>query len=97
MAASVAVYVEASAKRAFAGALAWPGWCRSGRDEDAALEVLLAYGPRYARAIGKAAEGFEPPTKRSALRVVERVEGGASTDFGVPGTPPSADGRRLTE
>jgi hypothetical protein len=36
------VYVETGAKRTFAGAVDWPGWCRSGRDEEAAIEALSA-------------------------------------------------------
>ena len=35
----VEVYVEATGKRAFAGAVDWPGWCRSGRDEETALDI----------------------------------------------------------
>jgi len=29
-------YVEVATKRAFAGALGWPGWYRAGRSEEAA-------------------------------------------------------------
>ena len=28
------VYIERGAKRAFASAADWPGWCRSGKDEE---------------------------------------------------------------
>ena len=45
---SIEVYIEAGSKRVFAGALDWPGWCRSAKDEDGALAALVAYGPRYA-------------------------------------------------
>jgi hypothetical protein len=34
--------IEAGSKRTFASAVAWPGWCRAGRDETAALEALRA-------------------------------------------------------
>ena len=34
---SIDVYLEIGKKRTFAGAIDWPGWCRSGRDEGAAL------------------------------------------------------------
>jgi hypothetical protein len=44
----VQVYLESGAKRTFAAALDWPGWCRPGRNETDALAALLAYGPRYA-------------------------------------------------
>ena len=35
------VYLEVGSKRVFAGAVDWPGWCRSGRDEATALEALF--------------------------------------------------------
>jgi hypothetical protein len=89
------VYIEAGSKRVFAGAIEWPGWCRSGRDEAAALDALAAYGKRYKRAMRRAAGGFVPPADASSLRVVERVAGGATTDFGAPGVAPEADERRL--
>jgi hypothetical protein len=40
------IYLEVGSKRVFAVAMERPGWCRSGRDEDAALKALVAYGPR---------------------------------------------------
>src|SRR5712691_9655500 len=94
----VEVYLEVGRKRAFAGALDWPGWCRSGRNEEAALEALAAFGPRYAKAMGaRAAKGFAAPTDASSLRVVERLEGDATTDFGAPSIAPSADDRPLDD
>ena len=27
--------------------LTWPGWCRSGREEKAALQAHIDYGPRW--------------------------------------------------
>ena len=92
MASSEPVYVEVGRTRAFAGGIDWPGWCRSGRDEAAALATLVAFGPRYAAAVGTAGAGFEPPGDISGLEVVERLEGNATTDFGAPGIAPAADG-----
>ncbi len=43
------VYLEVGQKKTFAGALDWPGWCRSAGDEGAALAALIAYAPRYAK------------------------------------------------
>ena len=43
--APIAIYLEVGQKKTFAGALDWPGWCRSGRDEASAL---AEYAPRYA-------------------------------------------------
>jgi hypothetical protein len=55
------------------------------------LQAFVDYGPRYQRVVGRSRLGFKPPTDVKALRVVQRIEGDASTDFGVPGTPPKYD------
>src|SRR3970282_1620560 len=47
----IAVYLEIGKKRTFAGVIDWPGWCRSGRDEQAALHALFDYGRRYAHVL----------------------------------------------
>jgi len=75
------VYLEVTKRRVFACAVEWPGWCRSVKDEDLALEALAAYGPRYARV----AAGARLPFDADRLEVVEKVSGSASTEFGVPG------------
>ena len=91
-----AVYLEIGSKRVFAGSIDWPGWCRSGRDEESALEALLENAPRYKKAIGAAARGFSPPSRATAaLRVVERLKGNATTDFGAPAVAPSSDDRPI--
>lgn len=89
--APVPVIVEAGGRRAFASAVDWPGWARSGRDEAAALEALIAYAPRYASVVSRTAGGFAPPADLSALRVVERVRGNATTDYGAPGVSAKRD------
>lgn len=86
----VPIYLESATKRTFAGALEWPGWARSGKTEADALEALLAYGPRYAKVVGRGA-GFDAPKDTSAFEVVERLRGGATTEFGAPGEIPAAD------
>lgn len=93
----VDVYLEVGSKRVFAGALQWPGWCRSGRDEKSALEALVEYGPRYGSAIRSANSGFKVPREVSSLVVVERLEGNATTDFGAPNLTPAWDERILDE
>jgi hypothetical protein len=40
-----AIYLEVGDKRVFAGAIDWPAWARSGRDDDAALEALSRTRP----------------------------------------------------
>jgi hypothetical protein len=91
------VTIERGAKRVFAGANAWPGWCRGGRTEDAALEALLTYGPRYAKAIARRRLGFAVPADIDGLRVAERLPGNATTDFGAPGVAPRSDDRPVDE
>jgi hypothetical protein len=97
MKSSLAVFLEVGSRRVFAGAVDWPGWCRSERDEGSALEALVAYGPRYASALGRAAKGFEVPKKASPLRIAERLEGNATTDFGAPGIPLASDSRPIDQ
>lgn len=87
----VGVYLEAGKKRTFAGAIDWPGWSRSGRDEASALESLLEYAPRYAAALQGAGLEFRVPPDMSAFEVIERLEGNATTDFGAPATIPASD------
>ena len=91
----VETYLEVGAKRVFAGALDWPGWCRSGRHEEDALEALLDYGPRYAGVLKGSGVRFTPPAKISTLDVVERLKGDATTDFGAPSIAPKADARPI--
>ena len=85
------VYLEIGKKKTFAGAYDWPGWSRSGRDEDSALQALLDYGPRYALVAGFAGLEFQAPPERSELSVIERLEGGSTTDFGAPEAVPKSD------
>ena len=94
-AASIAVAVETGAKRAFAFALDWPGWCRSGRTEAEALAALAAYTSRYARAAKHARVAFAADAG-DRLRVVERLSGGSTTDFGAPETQAKTDLQPLT-
>jgi hypothetical protein len=91
------VYLEIGTKRTFAGAIEWPGWCRSGRDEASALDALVGYGPRYARVLRAAQLGFQAPTDAAAFAVVERCEGNATTDFGAPSVAPSSDTRPVDD
>jgi hypothetical protein len=90
----VDVVIEAGTKRVFASALAWPGYSRAGRDEDAALETLLAYGPRFAAALKGTRLGFTAPKD---LAIVARVEGTATTDFGAPDVEAPGDDRPIDE
>ena len=81
-------YLETGRRRTFVAAVDWPGWCRAGRDEAAAVETLLAYESRY-RVVSDTA-GLELPVA-GEVEVVERVVGDATTDFGAPGKIPGLD------
>ena len=85
---SIDVYLEVGKKRIFAGAIDWPGWCRSGRDDESALQALVDYGPRYAHVLRTNEFGFHSPAKISAFSIVERLKGNATTDFGAPSLAP---------
>jgi hypothetical protein len=81
---SIELFVETGKKKTFAGAVHWPGWSRSGRDEETALQALIDYGPRYAQALKDSEIAFQVPTDVSDVVVIERHEGNATTDFGAP-------------
>ena len=91
------VYLETGNKRVFAGAIDWPGWCRSGQDEESALQALVESGPRYARILRATQLEFKSPAEPSAFSVVERLEGNATTDFGAPARAPSVDAEPARE
>ncbi len=85
----IAVALESGEKRVFAVALDWPGWGRSGRSEEEALEALAAYADRYGRAVNEA------KLADADFHVAERLSGGPTTDFGAPGAAADADARTL--
>lgn len=97
MANTIDVYLEIGKKRTFAGAIDWPGWCRSGRDEESALHALLEYAPRYAHVLQMAQIEFQAPVDTSAFAVVERLAGNTTTDFGAPDIAPSSDTRPIDD
>src|SRR6185503_5607962 len=80
-AARLAVALESAPKKTFATALDWPGWSRSAKTLQEAIERLLEYAPRYA-SVAEAA-GIAFPSSFEA-DVVERADGGSGTEFGVP-------------
>ena len=87
------VLIEAGDKKTFASALDWPGWSRSAKTEEEAVERLLDYAVRYAP-VAKAA-GLDFPDAFEA-QVVERSKGGSGTDFGVPSRIHELDTKRVT-
>ena len=85
------VYLEAGQRRVFACALQWPGWCRPGRSEEAALAALAAAAPRYAEVCARAGFPFDPVEAAASFEVLERVTGSATTDFGALDVAPALD------
>jgi hypothetical protein len=93
---SIAVTMEAVDRKAFASALDWPGWSRSGKTEALALEALAGHGARYGVIADRAGARFPADVSVEDLEVVERVVGDASTTFGVPGRVTEQDLRPVT-
>lgn len=84
---SFRIFLETGTKKTFAGALDWPGWCRSGPNPGSALQALVDYGPRYKQVLqfGVGHFDFSPPADVSGMTVTEQANGDATTDFGSPG------------
>ena len=90
----VVVSIEAAEKKAFATAVDWPGWSRSGKTEELAIEALISYAERYAPIAHAARETFN--ADRVEIDVVEHIAGGGATDFGVPEQVTGQDRRPTT-
>ena len=76
----VRVMIEQGKKKTVASAFDWPGWDRSARSEEEALEVLATYRQRFARVADLAGLSTEFRST-GELEVVERVGGTGMTDF----------------
>jgi hypothetical protein len=97
MAKAIPVYVESGDKKVFACSIDFPGWCRSAKTEEQALEALAAYAPRYAEVAGRAKAAFPAPARvAERFDVVERVRGKGATDFGIPHEIPAVDAEPLS-
>jgi hypothetical protein len=77
-------------------ALDWPGWGRSGKTEDDALEALAGYAERYAKVVAGCGVDFDP-AMAAHLDVIEKVEGNRTTEFGAPAMFVSADDDRVSQ
>lgn len=91
MANRVRVTVESVDKKVFVSALDWPGWSRSGKTEELAVEAFLAAAPRYAVVAKEAGLAFGADSIE--IDAAERETGDASTAFGVPGAIGGEDRR----
>jgi len=90
---AVIVTIEHTPKKSFATAADWPGWSRSGKTEELALEALAAYAPRYGAIVDAEHRRFAREITVEDLEVVERLGGSAGTDYGVPSRPTEHDAR----
>lgn len=91
----VKVAIESAPKKVFVTAVDWPGWSRGGKTEELAIESLLDHADRYAAVARRAGETFAAGADIE-LEVVDRTEGGAGTEFGVPGNVSEPDRRPTT-
>jgi hypothetical protein len=86
------VYLEVGTRKVFACALDWPGWCRAGKGEEAALGALASCAPRYAAVAARAGIAFDAEREAADFEVLERMKGSATTDFGALDAVPEIDG-----
>jgi hypothetical protein len=89
------VCIETGERRVFASALDWPGWCRSGRTEPQALEILAGYAGRYAQVVTGA--GLFLTSEDAEFDVVERAPGNVTTDVGAPAVIATAEREPLED
>jgi hypothetical protein len=95
MAKPLPVFLEVGQKKTFASVVDWPGWCRAARTEEAALDALATYAPRYAEMVRRA-ELRLPSGMAGPFTVVERIKGGAATDFGAPEMSAQVEREKVT-
>jgi hypothetical protein len=78
------ICLEVVPKRAFASALEWPGWSRSGKTAEDAITTLADYAARYAPVAERAGHPL-PGHAEENFEVIEQIGGDGSTSYGVPG------------
>jgi hypothetical protein len=89
---TIPIYLETGKKRVFASAINWPGWCRTARSPELAIEALADYAARYRPVAVRA--GLTLPT--GEFVVVDEVIGTSTTDFGAPDRPTASDGEPVS-
>ncbi len=93
------IVIEAGEEKTFAAAVEWPGWCRSGPTEEAAVRALIDYAPRYAVVAQQAGIAF--PGEGADTRIIERLTGDGTdndptAEAGAPHRIAAADRRAVT-
>ena len=89
----ILVTIERTSRKTFASAADWPGWSRSGKTEELALEALAVYATRYATIADAGHRVFAAHPSLADFEIVERLEGSAGTEYGVPSRPTDHDTR----
>lgn len=90
------IVIETGTKKVFASAIDWPGWSRSGKTEEDALNALVAYAGRY-RAVADIERIHGVNATAREFDVIERVAGNGATDFGVPDHPAKCEDEPMTD
>ena len=93
----VLLEIGKAGKRVVASATDWPGLERWGKTEEAALEKLAAYVPRYVDVAARAGMADAFGRQSATPVVVERYLGNSSTDFwGIAHVPSELERAGLT-
>ncbi len=85
------IYLELAGKKVVAWSLEWPGWCRIRPNEEAAVQALIDYEPRYRLIAQRAGLDFAP----GDLVVAERLPGDGNTAWGVPSAMASVEAQPI--
>ena len=91
----VPIYLEVGSKKVFASSVHWVGWSRAAKTEEQAIEALAEYTGRYRPVPRKAGIEFFADAPDD-FKVVERLKGNATTDFGAPGIIAEAERAQLS-
>ncbi len=78
------VVLEVAPKRSFVSAIDWPGWVRSRKTPDAAMQALIDYLPRY-QVVAERAGVAGVADAAATFQVVDERTGNGSTEFGAIG------------
>lgn len=90
------IVLEQGSKKVFATFIDWPGWSRSGKSDQDAIEVLVSYADRYQVIAGNAGvRGVKAASEDP--EVIETLKGSGATDFGIPDTVAKADHEFMTD
>ena len=94
----VILEIGKNGRRVVAGATDWPGLDRWGSTEEAALETLERYIPRYVGVAGRAGLAGDFERERRRIHVVERTPGSSSTDWwGIAHVPSDLERQGLSD